>query len=66
MCQVVWYQDTMKLMDSSHLHMINVGDSHRLSILNIDPGHWDTYHCSASNNLGDNSVSITLTGINIS
>ena len=30
--QVVWYRDTMKLMDSGSLHQLHVGHTHKLSI----------------------------------
>ena len=61
-CQVVWYQDTMKLMDSSHVHMSSVGHSHKLTISRLDSGHWSAYHCTASNSLADKSEQIILTG----
>ena len=37
--KVVWYKDTMKLMESSHLHILTVGDTHKLNILGIKDSH---------------------------
>ena len=36
--KVLWYKDTMKLMESSHLHILNVGDTYKLTIL----GRWNS------------------------
>ena len=63
--QVVWYRHTMKLIDSSHLHMLNVGDTYKLVMGDIKTQNWGQYHCQASNSLGETSGSITLTGMNI-
>lgn len=60
--KVVWYRHTMKLIDSSHLHMLNVGDTYKLVMGDIKTQNWGQYHCQASNSLGETSGSITLTG----
>ena len=60
--QVVWYKDTMKLIDTSHLHILNVGDTYEMTILNMRRDDWGQYYCGASNKLGEVSVKVTLTG----
>jgi len=60
--KVLWYKETMKLIDGSHLRLLHVGDTYKLSITGVDSTDWGTYHCQASNSLGDTSKSLTLTG----
>ena len=63
--QVVWYKDTMKLMETSRLHMINVGDTYKMTIVELEAADWGRYYCGASNSLGEILIKITLTGTNI-
>ena len=60
--QVVWYKDTMKLIETSRLHILNVGATYEMTILNVRRDDWGQYYCGASNKLGEVSVKVTLTG----
>jgi len=60
--KVVWYKDTMKLMESSRLHIHHVGSSYKLNIKDLEIGDWGQYYCGAANKLGESSVQVTLTG----
>ena len=52
----------MKLIETSRLHILNVGDTYEMTILNVRRDDWGQYYCGASNKLGEVSVKVTLTG----
>jgi len=60
--KVVWYKDTMKLIESSRLHIHQVGSSYQLNIMDVETEDWGIYYCGASNQLGEVSGEVTLTG----
>ena len=52
----------MKLIETSRLHILNVGATYEMTILNVRRDDWGQYYCGASNKLGEMSVKVTLTG----
>ena len=60
--QVLWYKDTMKLIETSHLHILRVGDTYKLTITDLVQEDWGQYYCGASNKLGEVSIAVIVTG----
>ena len=52
----------MKLIETSRLHILTVGDTYKLTITNLMSDDWGQYFCGAYNKLGEVSVQVTLTG----
>ena len=52
----------MKLIETSRLHILTVGDTYKLTITNLMSDDWGQYFCGASNKLGEVSVQVTITG----
>ena len=52
----------MKLIETSRLHILTVGDTYKLTIRDLVREDWGQYYCGASNKLGEVSVAVTVTG----
>lgn len=49
LARVLWYKDTMKLIEGDRIHMANVGNTYKLSIADIKISDYGRYFCRASN-----------------
>ena len=61
----LWLVTTLLSDNIISVHLWWMNESYvlcRLTISGLVPTDWDTYHCVATNTLGDSSASITLTG----
>jgi len=47
--RVLWYRDTMKLIEGERLHMSSVGNTYKLSIADVRTQDYGVYYCRASN-----------------
>lgn len=47
--RVLWYKDTMKLIEGERIHMSNVGNTYKLNINSVTVGDYGKYYCKASN-----------------
>ena len=45
MLQVLWYRDTMKLIEGERLHMSSVGNTYKLSIADVRTQDYGVYYC---------------------
>ena len=63
--QVLWYRDTMKLIQGDRITTEQVGDTYKLTVNRVGIRDYGNYYCKASNLLDkDVTASIVLTGIN--
>ena len=42
---MLWYRDTMKLIEGERLHMSSVGDTYKLSITELTTQDYGVYYC---------------------
>jgi len=49
LARVLWYKDTMKLIEGDRIHMASVGNTYKLSIADIKISDYGRYFCRASN-----------------
>jgi len=47
--RVLWYKDTMKLIEGDRMHMSSVGNTYKLTINEVTLADYGTYYCRASN-----------------
>jgi len=47
--RVLWYKDTMKLIEGERIHMSNVGNTYKLNIHSVTSQDYGQYYCKASN-----------------
>ena len=52
----------MKLIETSRLHILRVGDTYKLTITDLVQNDWGQYFCGASNKLGEVSKAVIITG----
>ena len=61
--KVVWYKDTMKLIQGDRIHTEQVGDTYKLSINKVGVRDYGHYYCRANNLLNKEvTAEIVLTG----
>ena len=47
--QVLWYKDTMKLIEGERIHTEHIGNTYKLSISRVTERDYGKYFCKASN-----------------
>ena len=47
--QVLWYKDTMKLIEGERIHTEHIGNTYKLSITTVTERDFGKYFCKASN-----------------
>ena len=63
MSQVLWYKETMKLIEGERLHTEQIGDTYKLTINKMRLQDYGDYYCKASNPLDkEESSPIVVTG----
>ena len=61
--QVLWYKETMKLIEGERLHTEQIGDTYKLTIAKMRLQDYGDYYCKASNPLEKGeSRAVVLTG----
>ena len=55
-CQVLWYKETMKLIEGDRLQLEQIGDTYKLTLRRVRLQDYGRYYCRASNLL-DREVS---------
>lgn len=61
--RVLWYKDTMKLIEGERIHMSSVGNTFKLSIAQVSSQDYGDYYCRATNLLErDVNQVVHLTG----
>ncbi|XP_055312751.1 neural cell adhesion molecule 1-like [Sitodiplosis mosellana] len=60
---VIWYKETTQIGTTEQLSQQSRGNRHTLTIRNVTYNDLGNYTCQASNNLGKDRASLTLSGI---
>ena len=61
--QVLWYKETMKLIEGERLHTEQIGDTYKLTINKMRLQDYGDYYCKASNPLDkEESSPVVVTG----
>ena len=47
--QVLWYKDTMKLIEGERIHTEHIGNTYKLIISGVSESDYGKYRCKATN-----------------